>query len=77
MRSLTILRNIHNHLRSPLTMKAGPKGEAGGRKRRTVKCAVGADPWIKQRMGLARMAIEVEIHRLRPEALPFGHFSGE
>ena len=22
MRSLTILRNIHNHLRSPLTMKA-------------------------------------------------------
>src|ERR687891_296453 len=26
--------NIHYHLRSPLTMKAGPKGEARGRRRR-------------------------------------------
>src|ERR671918_170234 len=29
-------RNIHYHLRSSLTMKAGPKSEAGGRRRRAV-----------------------------------------
>ena len=38
-------------------MKAGPKGEAGGRKLRTVEVLPGPDPWCKQRMGLARVAI--------------------
>jgi hypothetical protein len=29
--------NTHYHLRSPLMMKAGPKGEAGGRRRKAVE----------------------------------------
>jgi hypothetical protein len=45
--------NVHYHLRSPLTMKAGPKGEAGGRRRRAVEVLSGPDPWDKQRTGLA------------------------
>jgi hypothetical protein len=68
--SLLYHGNIHYHLRSPLTMKAGPKGKAEGRKRRTVKWTARPDPWNKQRMGLARLAIEAEARWLRPEALP-------
>ena len=63
-------RNVHYHLRSPSTMKTGPKGEPGGRRRRTVEVLAGPDPWNKQPMGLTRLAIEAKIHRLRPEALP-------
>jgi hypothetical protein len=45
-------RNIHYHLRSPLTMKAGPKGEAGGRRRRAVEVLSGPDPWNNRRTRL-------------------------
>jgi hypothetical protein len=58
-------------------MKGGPKGEAGGHKRRTVEVLAGPDPWSKQRMGLARVVIVAETHPLRPEDLPFGPFSAE
>src|SRR5919106_5592443 len=69
--------NIHYHLRSPLTMKTGPKGEAAGRRRRAVEVLSGPDPWNKQRTGLAGVAIEAKTHRLRPEALPRGPLSEE
>ena len=45
-------RNIHYHLRSPLTMKAGPKGEAGDRRRRAVEVLSGPDPWNNRRTRL-------------------------
>src|SRR5919106_6486886 len=45
--------SIHYHLRSPLTIKAGPKAEAGGRRRRAVEVLSGPDRWSKQRTGLA------------------------
>src|SRR5919106_5640964 len=35
----------------PWTTKAGPKGEAGGRRRRAVQVLPGPDPWNKQRTG--------------------------
>jgi hypothetical protein len=69
--------NIHYRLRSSLNMKAGPKGEAGGRRRRTVEVLAGPEPWNKQRMGLAGLAIEAKTHRLRLEALPGGPLSEE
>ena len=55
---------------SPLATKAGPKGEAGGGRRRAVEVLAGPDPWNKQGTGLAGVAFEAKTHRLRSEALP-------
>ena len=58
-------------------MKAEPKGEAGGRGRRTVEVLSGPDRWNKQRTRLAGWPLRQKTHRLRPEALPRGPLSGE
>ena len=44
-------------------LDAGPKGEAGGRKRRTVNGW--PDRWNEQPMGLARVAIEARCQRAK------------
>src|SRR5919106_3836527 len=70
-------RNIHYHLRSPLTMKAGPQGEAGGRRRRAVGVLSGPDPWNEQRTGLAGWPSRQRSIGCRRKPCPEIHFRGK
>jgi hypothetical protein len=56
---------------------ADRRGKIEGRKRRTAEVMPGPTVWNKQLMGLAVVAMEAEICRLRPEALPRGSLSGK
>jgi hypothetical protein len=68
--------NIHYRLRSPLTIRGGPKGEAAGRRRRTVEVLPGPDPWNKQRTGLAGWPLRQRPIGCGRKSCPEVHFRG-
>src|SRR5919106_2096608 len=68
--------NIHYHRGSSLTIKAGPKREAGGRRRRAVEVLSGLDPWNKQRAGLAGWPLRQKTHRAAAGSLGLGSTFG-
>src|ERR687891_728779 len=68
--------NIHYHRGSSLTIKAGPKREAGGRRRRAVEVLSGPDPWNEQRTGLAGWPLRQRPNGCGRKRCPEVHFRG-
>jgi hypothetical protein len=57
-------------------MEAGPKGEAGGRRRRAVEVLSGPDSWNKQRTGLAEWPLRQRPIGCGRKPCPEVHFRG-